>query len=125
MLAGTALAVLHDEPTGALAIRRRHGSSDTSPASPRPADAQPAPAGTPLEKPPPTPDAHMTPSRTPPVARRIIGAIGSLFVLATPLQAQSGSTGTVNGRVFNPPTGEYVRDAEVRIHGTGLVYRTH
>ena len=32
--------------------------------------------------------------------------------------AQSASTGRVVGRVFNPGTGEYVRNAEIRVQGT-------
>jgi iron complex outermembrane receptor protein len=32
--------------------------------------------------------------------------------------AQSGATGAISGRVFNPATGEYIRNAEVRIEGT-------
>ena len=37
-------------------------------------------------------------------------------------RAQSGSeqTGTITGRVLNPDTNEYVRDAEVRVQGTGI-----
>jgi iron complex outermembrane recepter protein len=34
------------------------------------------------------------------------------------LQAQTGGTGTITGRVFNPATGEYVRNAEVRLQGS-------
>jgi len=33
----------------------------------------------------------------------------------------SGHTGAITGRVFNPSTGEYIRNAEVRIHGTPQV----
>lgn len=33
-------------------------------------------------------------------------------------RAQSGGTGTIQGRVFNPATKDYVRDAEVRLEGT-------
>lgn len=36
------------------------------------------------------------------------------------LHAQGASSGTVTGRVFNPRTSEYVRNAEVRIAGTTL-----
>jgi hypothetical protein len=34
------------------------------------------------------------------------------------LLAQSASTGRVVGRIFNPSTGEYVRNAEIRVQGT-------
>ena len=36
-----------------------------------------------------------------------------------PLHAQSTATGTITGRVFNPNTGEYVRNAQVRVEETG------
>jgi TonB-dependent receptor len=35
--------------------------------------------------------------------------------------AQSGGTGTITGRVFNPATREYVRNAEIAVAGTALV----
>jgi iron complex outermembrane recepter protein len=35
--------------------------------------------------------------------------------------AQPPLTGTIEGRVFNPLTGEYVRNAEVRVQGTPIV----
>src|SRR5688572_30034878 len=34
--------------------------------------------------------------------------------------AQPAGTGTITGRVFNPATGEYVRNAQVRVDGTNL-----
>ena len=37
------------------------------------------------------------------------------------LQAQTAGTGSVQGRVFNPVSKEYVRNAEVRLEGTNLV----
>ncbi|HEU5081102.1 MAG TPA: TonB-dependent receptor [Opitutaceae bacterium] len=40
------------------------------------------------------------------------------------LHAQSASTGVLRGRVFNPATKEYVRNAEVRVEGTPLVTYT-
>ena len=46
---------------------------------------------------------------------------GSLLCAAS-LHAQS--TGTITGRVFNPATGEYVRNAEVRLHGSDQVVTT-
>ncbi|MFM7752642.1 MAG: hypothetical protein ACKPB0_19710, partial [Opitutaceae bacterium] len=41
------------------------------------------------------------------------------FAVCLPAWAQG--SGTVQGRVFNPATGEYVRDAEVRLDGSGQV----
>ncbi|MBM3854252.1 MAG: hypothetical protein FJ399_14015, partial [Verrucomicrobia bacterium] len=49
-------------------------------------------------------------------ARHALALVG--LVLSASLSAQSAATGTISGRVFNPTTGEYVRNAEVRIEGT-------
>jgi len=35
--------------------------------------------------------------------------------------AQSSATGKITGRIFNPTTREYVRNAEIRVNGTNLV----
>src|SRR4051794_26287736 len=40
------------------------------------------------------------------------------------VQAQSAATGTVQGRVFNPSSQQYVRIAEVRLEGTDRVTYT-
>src|SRR5689334_10367895 len=40
------------------------------------------------------------------------------------LRAQTGGTGTIQGRVFNPVSKEYVRNAEVRLEGTQQVVYT-
>src|SRR3954471_14429821 len=40
------------------------------------------------------------------------------------LHAQAASTGTVQGRVFNPTSQTYVRNAEVRLEGTSQVTYT-
>src|SRR5947207_15187560 len=39
-------------------------------------------------------------------------------------QAQTATHGTVQGRVFNPVSKQYVRDAEVRLEGTNQVAYT-
>src|ERR1051326_232086 len=49
--------------------------------------------------------------------------IGSWLFAATAAHAQSG-TGSISGRVFNPSTGEYVRNAEVRVQGTNELVTT-
>jgi hypothetical protein len=46
------------------------------------------------------------------------------FFSAAALFAQSGGTGSVQGKVFNPVTNEYVRNAEVRLEGTNQVTYT-
>ena len=49
-------------------------------------------------------------------------ALGLLLsVSVTSLAAQPASGGIIVGRIFNPATGQYVRNAEVRVEGTGLV----
>lgn len=47
-------------------------------------------------------------------------AVCSSWLLAVfPASAQNAATGAVVGRIFNPNTGEYVRNAQVRIEETG------
>jgi iron complex outermembrane receptor protein len=45
----------------------------------------------------------------------------SFFAATLAASAQPIGTGTVQGRVFNPATGEYVRNAEIRVAGTERV----
>ena len=54
---------------------------------------------------------------------RVLNAFLSL-ALAVTLGAQSAATGSITGRVFNPATGEYVRNATVSIVGTSLEAQT-
>ncbi len=42
----------------------------------------------------------------------------ALAGLASALHGQGAGTGTIQGRVYNPSTGQYVRNAEVRLEGT-------
>ena len=50
--------------------------------------------------------------------RRVVLIVTALFAAAV-LHAQG--TGSIQGRIFNPAKGEYVRDAEVRLDGTNQV----
>jgi iron complex outermembrane recepter protein len=50
----------------------------------------------------------------------VILALGAA-VAASPALAQSGASGSIQGRVLNTASGEYVRDAQVRIEGTDTV----
>ena len=53
------------------------------------------------------------------------GAIAlALCWLAVALSAQEQSTGTIQGRVFNPVAKEYVKNAEVRLEGTNQTVYT-
>ena len=53
----------------------------------------------------------------------LVALVGCWFVSVLSLHAQAG-TGTVQGRVFNPVSKEYVRNAEVRLEGTQEVVFT-
>lgn len=44
-----------------------------------------------------------------------------IFAFASFVYAQRVGTGVIQGRVFNPATQQYVRNAEVRVEGTSLV----
>src|SRR6218665_657503 len=57
-------------------------------------------------------------------AARVLAAGASCLLLHLPLATRAATapgTGTVQGRVFNPATRDYVRDAEVRLEGTTRV----
>ena len=41
-------------------------------------------------------------------------------ILTSSAHAQTSGTGTLSGRVFNPATNEYVRNAEIQVEGTNL-----
>jgi iron complex outermembrane receptor protein len=52
--------------------------------------------------------------------RKTLLALCSACLLAvSPLPAQPAATGTITGRIFNPNTGEYLRNAQVRVEETG------
>src|SRR5688500_15090655 len=54
-------------------------------------------------------------------AGRFLPALLFVTLFASVLRAQSAGTGTVRGRVFNPATQEYVRNAEISVEGSNLV----
>ncbi len=51
-------------------------------------------------------------------------AATSVIFSPSALHAQSAATGTIQGRVYNPASKEYVRDAEIRLEGTNQVAYT-
>jgi iron complex outermembrane receptor protein len=51
-------------------------------------------------------------------------ALCGWLLASVALQAQPAATGTIQGRVYNPATQEYVRNAEVRLDGTNQVTYT-
>ena len=63
-------------------------------------------------------------SFAPPIFGRLFRRWFTFLCLACGLAALAraqGAVGTVSGRVFNPATGEYVRNAEVRVQGSDRV----
>lgn len=56
---------------------------------------------------------------------RLFLFVASMLLAALPrASAQSGGTGTITGRVFNPATSEYIRNVEVTVAGTNLAVQT-
>ena len=56
---------------------------------------------------------------------RILSLVYAVLALcAAVTQAQTAGTGTIQGRVLNPATNEYIRNVEVRIQGTNQVVST-
>lgn len=53
---------------------------------------------------------------------RTVFGVGLALVMSASLAAQS--TGTITGRILNPATQEYIRNAEVRVEGTNLTTTT-
>jgi TonB-dependent receptor len=60
------------------------------------------------------------------LSRAFARPLAALFLglAAVALPAQTAPTGAVSGRVFNPVSSEYVRNAEVRVMGTDLSAQT-
>ncbi len=52
---------------------------------------------------------------------RFVFAIAFAGLSLLPVRAQTSATGTVTGRIFNPATQEYVRNAEIAVDGTNLI----
>ncbi|HWA28740.1 MAG TPA: TonB-dependent receptor [Lacunisphaera sp.] len=62
-------------------------------------------------------------------ARSLAARLGGLtlavvLAAATTLTAQNAGTGSITGRIFNPATSEYIRNAEVNVAGTNLTVQT-
>ncbi len=53
----------------------------------------------------------------------LAASIGLCFLLAAtvPALVAQSTAGSITGRIFNPATGEYVRNAEIRLQGTEQV----
>jgi iron complex outermembrane receptor protein len=59
-----------------------------------------------------------------PALRCLLVTAALLTVLPNSGRAQSAAAGSITGRVFNAATRGYVRNAEVRVEGTGIVAYT-
>jgi iron complex outermembrane receptor protein len=70
----------------------------------------------------PNPVTMHTKTQPPARSLRFLAVIFAWF--ATCLAAFAQNTGTIQGRVFNPVSKEYVRDAEVRLDGTNQITYT-
>lgn len=106
LVAGTALQVMHDEKTSAFVVRRSR-AGPVAPNAP-PTEAQPT------ADPPPKPMNRRTP----------LALLGALLAFGaspngTTHAAESAGHATIEGRIFNATTGEYVRNADVRVQGAG------
>ncbi len=60
----------------------------------------------------------MSPIRTLRALVRLTTLVGGLIVFAGPVLAQSGATGTIEGRVLNADNGKYLNNARVTVDGT-------
>ena len=52
-------------------------------------------------------------------SRCLYSAFGMLFFGLATLAVGAAESGSIAGRIFNPATGQYVRNAEIRIEETG------
>jgi TonB-dependent receptor len=102
MVAHTALRIFPDPATGALSVLREPDNEPNSPAPPSP---------------PKEPPRSMKPKNL------LTAFTGWLALALGPLPAVKGASdapaglGVVTGRIYNPATGEYLRNAEVRAVG--------
>jgi TonB-dependent receptor len=103
MIERTGLTFVEDVQTGAFMVKRAAkipGAAPSQASDPRSTAA--------------------TDNRKKMTRKNPIALLGALLFSLSPAQAQSADTGVITGRVFNPNTGEYVRNAQVRVEETGL-----
>ena len=115
LLANTGLLFVQDRESGAIMITR--SAVDNL-----------------AKSPPSSPQAQEPPSDTTMKSRTLLALLAGWIGLLTPAQdaraadenaspinSTSADRGMIRGRVFNPTTGEYIRNAEIRADGTPLV----
>ena len=118
MLVNSSLLHVQDRETGAMTIARA-GPAQTAP----PATSS-GPTNTPAEIPYPRPMK----------SKNLLILLGTWIGLLAPADSNAAAEGNpaatspagaergmITGRVFDPATGEYIRNAEVRVEGTPLV----
>jgi TonB-dependent receptor len=154
LLAGTALVAVHDPKSGGFIVNRRAAPSQPEHAEAEKARGPPNGHAAPPSAPPKTAQSHH--KEPPPVKptnlfarlnrwfssatstakdsstidKKLRTLAGSIAATVSVL-AQSPETGSISGRVYNPTTGQYVRNAEIRLlpgnqsteSETGGVYR--
>jgi len=106
MLVGSHLVAFQDPHSGALTVVRQPKGGESRASSPKTIRSKPS--------------EQASMNKTNMLAR--IG--GAIALLLSPAVNAAESTGTVAGRVYNPATKEYVRNAEIRVQGTNLVAYT-
>ncbi|HEY0968372.1 MAG TPA: TonB-dependent receptor [Opitutaceae bacterium] len=111
LLANTGLVAVHDDRTGTFSVRR-----EAAPERPQPSEVRGPQNTTPTD-----PSANRTPMKKPKLLARLATTF-TLF-LGSIAHAAEG-TGTISGRVFNPVSNQYVRNAEIRVEGTNQVVYT-
>ena len=108
MVANTGLVVVKDERTGALMVSRGPGS-EVRPEPPARGNRSSPPSTYPANPP------NM--KRTNPIA--LLGAwLGLAAAPVSPALAAEAATGTIEGRVLNARSGEYLEKARVTLEGT-------
>lgn len=112
MLAGTGLMGVEDRKSGTFAVRKvpevnGEGTGGAHPGG----DSRESTNGRKTRTPP---------TQEPMKRTKLFAPLTAIFALfaGTPASAQSADSGTIVGRVYKPGTGEYVRNAEVRISGS-------
>ena len=113
MVRNTALVIVRDEKTGALMINRA-----VSDAAPPPDSKTPSPSNPSAKK----TFATSRPLNSIPMnSRSLLSALAGwlTLTLASLTGAADSATGdgAITGRIFNPASGEYLRNAEVRVVG--------
>ena len=53
-------------------------------------------------------------------SKPLLALLLATLLAVWPARAQTTATGTITGRIFNPNSGEYVRNAQIRVEETGL-----